>query len=108
MKLASLRAGRDGSLVVVSRDLKTCVSVPHIAPTLQAAIDDWSHCAPRLMRVSDLLNDGNAEGAKPFDEAECMAPLPRAHQWADGSAYVTHVELVRAARRCRRPSGPIR
>ena len=66
-------------------------------------MDDWSHCAPRLMRVSDLLNDGNAEGAKPFDEAECMAPLPRAHQWADGSAYVTHVELVRRARGAEMP-----
>ena len=69
MKLASLRHGRDGMLVVVSRDLKTCVAVPHIAPTFQRAIDDWAHTAPRLMRVYDLLNENSADGAKPFDPA---------------------------------------
>lgn len=103
MKLASLREGRDGRLVVVSRDLKTCVAVPHIARTFQAAIDDWAHTAPRLMRVYDLLNEGSADGAKSFDSHECMAPLPRAYQWADGSAYVTHVELVRKARGAEMP-----
>ncbi|HTW32970.1 MAG TPA: fumarylacetoacetate hydrolase family protein [Rhizomicrobium sp.] len=98
MKLASLRHGRDGMLVAVARDLKTYVAVPHIALTFQRAIDDWAHTAPRLMRVYDLLNENSADGAKPFDPKECMAPLPRAYQWADGSAYVTHVELVRKAR----------
>jgi fumarylacetoacetate (FAA) hydrolase len=103
MKLASLREGRDGRLVVVSRDLKTCVAVPHIAPTFQRAIDDWTHTAPRLMRVYHLLNEDSADGARPFDPRECMAPLPRAYQWADGSAYVTHVELVRKARGAEMP-----
>lgn len=98
MKLASLRHGRDGMLVVVSRDLERQVPVPHIAPTLQRALDDWHHAAPRLMRVYELLNEGDAEGARAFDARECAAPLPRAYQWADGSAYVTHVELVRRAR----------
>ena len=103
MKLASLKQGRDGSLVVVSRDLATCVAVPHIAPTLQLALDDWAETAPRLMRVYDLLNEGQAEGAKPFRPADCVSPLPRAYQWADGSAYVTHVELVRKARGAEMP-----
>ena len=103
MKLASLRHGRDGLLVVVRRDLTLCVAVPHIAPTLQQALDDWAHTAPRLMRVYDLLNEDAADGAKPFDPAECSAPLPRAYQWADGSAYVTHVELVRKARGAEMP-----
>ncbi len=98
MKLASLRHGRDGMLVVVSRDLSRSVAVPHIAPTLQAVMDDWAHTAPRLMRVYDLLNEDAADGAKPFHAEECAAPLPRAHQWADGSAYVNHVELLRRAR----------
>lgn len=103
MKLASLRHGRDGMLVVVARDLKTSVAVPHIADTLQHALDDWHHAAPRLMRVYDLLNEHRAEGAKPFVTSECAAPLPRAFQWADGSAYVTHVELVRRARGAEMP-----
>ncbi|MGD0142192.1 MAG: fumarylacetoacetate hydrolase family protein [Rhizomicrobium sp.] len=98
MKLASLRHGRDGQLVVVSRDLSHCVAVPHIAPTLQRAMDEWAHLAPRLMRVYDLLNENDADGAKPFNPRDCASPLPRAYQWADGSAYVTHVELVRKAR----------
>ena len=73
-------------------------------------MDDWHHTAPRLMRVYDLLNEGSADGAKPFDAGDCAAPLPRAYQWADGSAYVTHVELVRKARGAEMPqaSGPIR
>ncbi len=98
MKLASLKHGRDGMLVVVSRDLTRYVAVPHIAHTLQQVMDDWTHAAPRLMRVFDMMNEGAVAGEKPFDTRECMAPLPRAHQWADGSAYVTHVELVRKAR----------
>lgn len=103
MKLASLRAGRDGHLVVVARDLKTYVAVPDIAPTFQRAIDDWANTAPLLMRVYDLLNGSAASGAKPFDPKACMSPLPRAYQWADGSAYVTHVELVRKARGAEMP-----
>lgn len=103
MKLASLRHGRDGVLVVVSRDLKRSVAVPHIAPTLQRALDDWQDAAPPLMRVYELLNEGSAEGAKSFEPCECAAPLPRAYQWADGSAYVTHVELVRKARGAEMP-----
>lgn len=103
MKLASLKHGRDGMLVVVSRDLERTVAVPHIAPTLQRALDDWHHTAPRLMRVYELLNAGEAEGAEPFAPSECASPLPRAYQWADGSAYVTHVELVRKARGAEMP-----
>lgn len=103
MKLASLKGSRDGTLVVVSRDLQSSVAVPHIAATLQQAIDNWHDCAPRLMRVYELLNGGDAEGAKPFDANNCLSPLPRAYQWADGSAYVTHVELVRKARGAEMP-----
>src|SRR5690242_20157749 len=103
MKLASLKHGRDGMLVVVSSNLSRCVAVPHIAPTLQQVMDDWHHAAPRLMRVYDLLNENQAEGAKPFVPRECASPLPRAFQWADGSAYVTHVELVRRARGAEMP-----
>ncbi|HEY5047922.1 MAG TPA: fumarylacetoacetate hydrolase family protein [Rhizomicrobium sp.] len=104
MKLASLRHGRDGMLVVASRDLAHCVAVPHIAPTLQQAMDDWAHTAPRLMRIYDLLNESAADGAKPFVPEDCASPLPRAYQWADGSAYVTHVELVRKARGAEMPA----
>jgi len=102
MKLASLRHGRDGTLVVVSRDLTTCVAVPEIAPTLQATMDDWQRVSAKLAHVYDLLVAGKA-GAKSFDPRTCMAPLPRAYQWADGSAYVTHVELVRKARGAEMP-----
>ncbi len=103
MKLASLKSGRDGALVVVSRDLKRHVSAGHIAPTLQHALDNWHESAPRLMRVYDLLNEGRVAGEKPFHAVECASPLPRAFQWADGSAYVTHVELVRKARGAEMP-----
>lgn len=103
MKLASLKGGRDGQLAVVSHDLERCVPVGHIAPTLQHALDHWSHTAERLKTVYELLNDGEADGARPFRVEECAAPLPRAHQWADGSAYVTHVELVRKARGAEMP-----
>lgn len=103
MKLASLRHGRDGTVVVVSRDLSRYVAVPHIAPTLQAVMDDWTKAAPHLMRTYDLLNEGPVEGEKPFHASESAAPLPRAYQWADGSAYVTHAELVRKARGAEMP-----
>ncbi len=103
MKLASLRHGRDGRLAVVSRDLKNCVVVPGIAPTLQAALDGWADIAPQLEDVYALLNAGKADGAHPFDTKNCLSPLPRAYQWADGSAYVTHVELVRKARGAEMP-----
>jgi fumarylacetoacetate (FAA) hydrolase len=99
MKLATLKTGgRDGTLVVVSRDLVTCQAVPDIARTLQAALDDWDRIAPRLQAVYEQLNAGTAPEADSFIEAECAAPLPRAFQWADGSAYINHVELVRKAR----------
>jgi fumarylacetoacetate (FAA) hydrolase len=98
MKLATLKdRTRDGRLVVVSKDLTRCSEVGHIARTLQAALDDWDHVAPRLRRVYD----GMATGSQPvmrFHEHEAHSPLPRAYQWADGSAYVNHVELVRKAR----------
>ncbi len=103
MKLSSLRKGRDGALHVVSRDLKMCVGAGHIAPTLQSALDTWHDTAPRLKRVYDLLNENAAEGAHAFDASACASPLPRAYQWADGSAYVTHVELVRKARGAEMP-----
>jgi len=96
MKLASLKGGRDGRLVVVSRDLALAMDVPPIASTLQAALDDWDRVAPRLREVSDRLNRG-VDGFA-FPPELCASPLPRAYQWADGSAYVTHVELVRKAR----------
>jgi fumarylacetoacetate (FAA) hydrolase len=99
MKLATLKTGgRDGTLVVVSRDLVTCQAVPRIARTLQCALDDWDTIAPRLQQVYDQLNAGAADRAESFIEEECHSPLPRAYQWADGSAYLNHVELVRKAR----------
>ncbi|HEX4295424.1 MAG TPA: fumarylacetoacetate hydrolase family protein [Rhizomicrobium sp.] len=103
MKLASLKQSRDGALVVVSRDLKRCVAAGHIAPTLQHALDHWHEAAPLLARVSELLNEGSAAGETAFDPRACASPLPRAYQWADGSAYVTHVELVRKARGAEMP-----
>jgi fumarylacetoacetate (FAA) hydrolase len=99
MKLATLKNGtRDGALVVVSRNLARCVAVPEIARTLQAALDGWDGAAPALDAISVELNAGRMPDAMPFDPAAAMAPLPRAYQWADGSAYVNHVELVRKAR----------
>lgn len=95
MKLASLKGGRDGRLVVVSRDLKRCLDATEAAPTLQAALDDWQKVKPQLEAIAAQLEAG--EG-KAFDEAACASPLPRAYQWADGSAYINHVELVRKAR----------
>jgi fumarylacetoacetate (FAA) hydrolase len=96
VKLASLKSGRDGKLVVVSRDLARAVEVAHLAPTLQAALDDWEVAAPKLKSVYDTLNAGGDGFA--LRPEQCASPLPRAYQWADGSAYVTHVELVRKAR----------
>jgi fumarylacetoacetate (FAA) hydrolase len=99
MKLATLRDGsRDGRLVVVSRDLARAVAVPEIARTLQAALDDWNRSAPALAAIAGELDAGRLPDAIRFDAARAMAPLPRAYQWADGSAYVNHVELVRRAR----------
>ena len=86
----------DGSLVVVSRDLSQYRKVEDIAPTLQAALDDWEVVSPKLQAVYQDLND-NRTGL-PFDQTQCHSPLPRAYQWADGSAYLNHVELVRKAR----------
>jgi fumarylacetoacetate (FAA) hydrolase len=98
MKLASLKQGRDGVLVVVSRDLSRATEVPAIAATLQAALDSWVVAKPKLEAVYQRLNDGLEQGAFAFDQAACHSPLPRAYHWADGSAYVNHVELVRKAR----------
>jgi fumarylacetoacetate (FAA) hydrolase len=103
MKLASYKSGRDGALMVVSRDLARCVAAGHIAPTLQHALDHWHEAAPRLARVYDLMNEGPVAGEAAFDPGACASPLPRAYQWADGSAYVTHVELVRKARGAEMP-----
>ncbi len=98
MKLASLKSGRDGQLVVVSRDLSRAVSAAAIAPTLQAAMDNWADCEPKLTALFDKLQAGKVEGEFAFDTTAVAAPLPRSYHWADGSAYVTHVELVRKAR----------
>lgn len=97
MKLASLKNGRDGQLVVVSRDLSKAADASDIAPTLQAALDEWDVTAPQLGARYELLNAGAVESF-PFDQTVCDSPLPRAYQWLDGSAYLNHVELVRKAR----------
>ncbi len=100
MKLATLKDGtRDGQLVVVSRDLRTAAIADGIVSTLQRALDDWAFYAPQLMDVYEALNQSRARNSFTFEPKACMAPLPRAFQWADGSAYVNHVELVRRARR---------
>ena len=109
LKLASLKeGGRDGSLVVVSKDLTRAVRVPDIAPTLQAAIEDWAELAPELKSIYRLLNQGDGHEILPFAEllasGACGAPLPRAYQWVDGSAYLNHVELVRKARGAEMPA----
>lgn len=99
MKLATYKDGsRDGQLVVVSRDLATAHYATGIAAKLQQVLDDWGFLSPQLQDLYETLNQGKARHAFPFDPAQCMAPLPRAYQWADGSAYINHVELVRAAR----------
>lgn len=99
MKLASLKSGgRDGTLIVVDQFGDRAVKVPQIAPTLQAALDHWTHVEPELRAVSRLLNQGNLQDAFALDVRQLHSPLPRAYQWIDGSAYVNHVELVRKAR----------
>jgi fumarylacetoacetate (FAA) hydrolase len=99
MKLATYKDGsREGQLVVVSRDLSTAHYATGIANKMQQVLDDWGFIAPQLVDLSETLNQGKTRHAFPFDPAMCMAPLPRAYQWADGSAYINHVELVRAAR----------
>jgi fumarylacetoacetate (FAA) hydrolase len=99
MKLASLKeGGRDGTLIVVDRELKRAVRASNIAPTLQKALDDWAKAAPGLAALAEQLRDDKAPGSFELDATALAAPLPRAYQWADGSAYVVHVELVRKAR----------
>jgi len=102
MKLASLKHGRDGRLVVVSRDLNWFTDAFLIAPTLQAALDDWERCEPRLRALAESLEHEAVPRGR-FHEREAAAPLPRAYQWADGSAYVNHVALVRQARGAEMP-----
>ncbi|HQX58498.1 MAG: fumarylacetoacetate hydrolase family protein [Rhodoferax sp.] len=104
MKLATYRDGsRDGQLVVVSRDLSTAHYATGIADRLQQVLDDWNFLSPQLQDLYDTLNNGKTRHAFAFDPRQCMAPLPRAYQWADGSAYLNHVELVRAARDAKVP-----
>jgi fumarylacetoacetate (FAA) hydrolase len=97
MKLASLKHGRDGRLVVVSRDLTRAADASAVAPTLREALDDWAAAEPRLQEIADSLEAGRIAHT-PFDPKACAAPLPRCFGWADGSAYVNHVALVRKAR----------
>ncbi|MDP2640695.1 MAG: fumarylacetoacetate hydrolase family protein [Betaproteobacteria bacterium] len=99
MKLATLKDGtRDGTLIVVSRDLKHAIKADDIAPTLQAALDDWDYVSPQLTDRYDALNRAPGNRTFDFDPKQCASPLPRAYQWADASAYVSHVELLRKAR----------
>ncbi len=106
MKLATYKDGsRDGQLLVVSRDLTSAHYATGIAERLQQVLDDWNFLSPQLQDLSDTLNQGKARHAFPFDPRQCMAPLPRAYQRADGSAYLNHVELVRRARKTELPVG---
>jgi len=102
MKLASLKHGRDGQLVVVNSSLTKMVSAADVAPTLQAALDDWANVEPKLKALHAQLENGEVAG-EDFEQSACHSPLPRAYQWADGSAYVNHVELVRKARNAEMP-----
>jgi len=103
LKLATLKNGRrDGRLVVVSRDLTRCTDASFLVPTLQAALDDWTRIAPHLEALAESLEHG-AVPSERFHEHDALSPLPRAYQWADGSAYVNHVELVRKARGAEMP-----
>ena len=105
MKLATIRDGsRDGQLAVVSRDLALAHYASDIAGRMQRALDDWQFVAPQLNDLYQTLNEGRARHAFAFDPRQCCAPLPRAYQWADGSAYVNHVELVRKARGAEMPA----
>ncbi|MCA0201106.1 MAG: fumarylacetoacetate hydrolase family protein [Proteobacteria bacterium] len=103
MKLASLKHGRDGRLVVVSRDLAWYTDARVITPTMQGALDNWGAVEPKLRSLADALERGAAD-RKPFVPQECAAPLPRAYHWVDGSAYIVHVELVRKARNAEVPA----
>jgi len=103
MKLASLRSGRDGQLVVVDKSLQKAVAAAEIAPTMQSALDRWSECQPRLEKLYQDLCAGRAPGAFAFAPEKAHSPLPRAYQWLDGSAYLHHVELVRKARGAEMP-----
>lgn len=104
MKLATLKVGsRDGRLVVVSRDLTRATEAFNIAPTMQGALDGWERLAPRLADLAEALEHGSVPSFR-FHEHDCASPLPRAYQWADGSAYVNHVELVRKARGAQMPA----
>ncbi|NYZ62233.1 fumarylacetoacetate hydrolase family protein [Luteimonas deserti] len=99
MKLGSLKeGGRDGSLIVVSRDLTRAVRATGIAATLQQALDDWANTAPRLNALSESLDAGDADGVFDLEPGKLAAPLPRAYEFVDGSAYLPHVERVRRAR----------
>ena len=103
MKLASLKQGRDGQLIVVDNLMKTYVPATQIAPTMQAALDSWESCKDPLQGLFEQLNSGQITGQS-FDPSDCASPLPRAYHWADGSAYVNHVELVRKARNAEMPA----
>lgn len=104
MKLGTLDDGtRDGQLIVVSRDLQRAHLATDIAPRLQSVLDDWPFLAPQLADLYETLNLGKARHAFAFDPQQCLAPLPRAYQWADGSAYVNHVELLRRSRQAAMP-----
>lgn len=105
MKLASLKNhSRDGQLIVVSKDLSRATLVPDVARTLQEALDHWHETLPKLLRYYDALNENKINNVLVFDEKSVASPLPRAYQWADGSAYVNHVELVRKARGAEMPA----
>ena len=104
LKLATLKTGgRDGTLVVVSKDLSRSVAVPDIARTMQGALDDWENISPQLREMAASLETGTLEGESAFDTLAAASPLPRAYHWVDGSAYVNHVELVRKARGAEMP-----
>ena len=104
MKLATYKDGsRDGQLIVVSRDLSIAHYASGIATRLQQLVDDWGFVSPQLEELSQTLNHGKARHAFAFEPNKCMAPLPRAYQWADGSAFINHVELVRKARKAEVP-----
>jgi len=103
MKLATYKSGRDGVLVVVSRDLSRAIRVPQIATTLQQAVEAWDALAPKLDEVYQALNAGTLEGAFALDMDTLHSPLPRTYHWADGSAYLNHVQLVRQARNAEMP-----
>ena len=106
MKLATLKDGtRDGTLIVVSRDLKHAIKADDIAPTLQAALNDWDYASPQLIDRYDALNRAPGSRAFDFDPRQCASPLPRAYQWADGSAYTSHAERLRKARGAEMPKG---